>query len=41
MKAKTRSIKNDLVFFSTHGTRLNNCNLIRAFKRAVSKAGIM
>lgn len=39
-KAKTRSIKNDLVFFSSHGTKMNNCNLIRAFKKAVRKAGI-
>jgi integrase len=38
--AKTRSIKNDLVFFSNCGTKLNNCNLIRAFKRAVKKTGI-
>jgi integrase len=38
--AKTRSIKNDLVFFSNCGTKLNNCNLIRAFKRAVEKTGI-
>ncbi len=39
-KAKTRIIKNALVFFSSHGTKLNNCNLIRAFKKAVRKAGI-
>ena len=38
--AKTQSIKNDLVFFSNCGTKLNNCNLIRAFKRAVKKTGI-
>ncbi len=38
--AKTRSIKNDLVFFSNCGTKLNNCNLIRAFKKAVKKAEI-
>ena len=38
--AKTRSIKNDLVFFSNCGTKLNNCNLIRAFKRAVKRTGI-
>ena len=38
--AKTRSIKNDLVFLSNCGTKLNNCNLIRAFKRAVKRTGI-
>ncbi|MCP4254147.1 MAG: tyrosine-type recombinase/integrase [Candidatus Scalindua sp.] len=38
--AKTRSIKNDLVFFSNCGTKLNNCNLIRAFKKAVKKVEI-
>jgi site-specific recombinase XerD len=38
--AKTRCIKNDLVFFSNCGTKLNICNLIRAFKRAVKKTGI-
>jgi len=38
--AKTRSIKNDLVFISNCGTKLNNCNLIRAFKRAVKKTEI-
>jgi integrase len=32
--------KNDLVFFSNCGTKPNNCNLIRAFKRAVKKSGI-
>jgi site-specific recombinase XerD len=32
--------KNDLVFFSNCGTRLNNCNLIRAFKKAVNKTEI-
>jgi integrase len=28
------------VFFSSHGIKLNNCNLIRAFKKAVRKAEI-
>jgi site-specific recombinase XerD len=39
-EAKTKSIKNDLVFFSSHGTNMNNCSLIRAFKRAVKKTGV-
>jgi integrase len=38
--AKTRSIKYGLVFFSNCGAKLNNCNLIRGFKRAVKKTGI-
>ncbi len=38
--ARTRSIKNDLVFFSSNGTKINNCNLIRAFNKALRKTGI-
>ena len=32
--------KNGLASFSNCGTKLNNCNLIRAFKKAVKKTGI-
>jgi len=39
-KAKTRSINNDLEFFGNCRTKLNNCDFIRALKRAVKKAGI-
>ncbi len=39
-RAKTKSIKKDLVFFSSHGTKLDNSNLVRAFKEALRKAKI-
>ncbi|MGR3178670.1 MAG: tyrosine-type recombinase/integrase [Candidatus Anammoxibacter sp.] len=39
-KLEIRSIKNDLVFFSTNGTKINNCNLIRAFNKVMKKAKI-
>ena len=29
--SKTRSVKNDLEFFSNCGTKLNNCNLYKGF----------
>ncbi|MDH3973497.1 MAG: tyrosine-type recombinase/integrase [Deltaproteobacteria bacterium] len=37
---KVRSIKNNLVFFSEAGTRLDASNLRRAFNEAIDKAGI-
>ena len=39
-KAKTMSIKNDFVFISSRGTRMDNHNLIRAFKNALERARI-
>ncbi len=39
-KSKIRSVKNDLVFFSGNGTKINRHNLWRAFKKALDKAGI-
>ncbi len=39
-RSKIRNIKNDLVFTSTVGTRIDGDNLRRAFKKALKKAGI-
>ena len=39
-KTKVRSVKNDLVFFSGNGTKINRHNLWRAFKKALDKSKI-
>ena len=39
-KGQVKSIKNDFVFRSMNGTKINNCNLIRAFHKAKTKAEI-
>ncbi len=39
-KSKIRSLKHDLVFLSSSGTKVNNCNLARSFNRALKRAGI-
>jgi len=39
-RSKIGNINNDLVFFSSHGTKFNRFNIKRAFKRALLKAEI-
>ncbi len=39
-KWQVKSIKNDFVFRSMNGTKINNCNLIRAFNKAWVKPDI-
>lgn len=39
-KSKVRSVKNDLVFLSGNGTKINRHNLWRAFKKVLGDAGI-
>ncbi len=39
-RAKTRSIKNDLVFFNSRGTKIESHYLMRTFKEELRKVGI-
>ena len=39
-RAKTRCIKNDFVFISSHGAKINKQTLISAFKKALRESGI-
>lgn len=39
-RAKTRCIKNDLVFISSHGAKINKQTLISAFNKALRESGI-
>jgi integrase len=39
-KSKVRSVKNDLVFLSGSGTKINRSNLKRALKKVLEKVGI-
>jgi len=39
-ESKVRKLKNDFVFVSSHGTKIDRHNLRRAFNKAVSKADI-
>ena len=39
-KAKTRCIKNDFVFISSHGAKINKQTLISAFNKALRESGI-
>lgn len=39
-KSKVRSVKNDLVFLSSNGTKINRHNLWRAFRKVLDDAGI-
>jgi integrase len=40
LRAKTRSIKNDLVFFNSRGTKIESHYLMRTFKEELRKVGI-
>jgi len=39
-RGEIRSIKNDLVFLSSSGTKINNCNLSRGFNRLIKRSNI-
>lgn len=40
VKSRVRSVKNDLVFFSGNGTKINRSNLKRTLKKVLERAGI-